>query len=88
MLDRYATYTGSDPRRAPAALATVPYVEQSFGAWYVRGGLRRLGEALHERGVVGREDRAGVPGAQHPGGDAGLHRLGQAQQAQGPDVPG
>jgi phytoene desaturase len=49
MLDRYATYTGSDPRRAPAALATVPYVEQTFGAWYVRGGLRRLGEALHER---------------------------------------
>ena len=42
-LDRYATYTGSDPRRAPAALATVPYVEQTFGAWYVPGGLRRLG---------------------------------------------
>ena len=49
MLDRYATYTGSDPRRAPAALATVPYVEQTFGAWYVRGGLRRLGDALHRR---------------------------------------
>jgi phytoene desaturase len=49
MLDRYATYTGSDPRRAPAALATVPYVEQTFGAWYVRGGLRRLGDALHQR---------------------------------------
>lgn len=48
-LDRYATYTGSDPRRAPAALATVPYVEQSFGAWYVRGGLRRLGEVLEQR---------------------------------------
>lgn len=49
LLDRYATYTGSDPRRAPAALATVPYVEQSFGAWYVEGGLRRLGDALLER---------------------------------------
>ncbi|HYN75637.1 MAG TPA: phytoene desaturase family protein [Candidatus Limnocylindria bacterium] len=46
---RYATYTGSDPRRAPAALAVVPYVEQTFGAHYVRGGLRRLGEALYER---------------------------------------
>jgi phytoene desaturase len=55
-LDRYATYTGSDPRRAPAALATVPYVEQAFGAWYVRGGLRVLGEAIAvraaERGAV------------------------------------
>jgi phytoene desaturase len=51
LLDRYATYTGSDPRRAPAALATVPYVEQTFGAWYVRGGLRRLGIALHQRAI-------------------------------------
>jgi phytoene desaturase len=51
MLDRYATYTGSDPRRAPAALATVPYVEQTFGAWYVRGGLRQLGLALHQRAL-------------------------------------
>ena len=48
-LDRYATYTGSDPRRAPAALATVPYVEQTFGAWYVPGGLWRLGAALADR---------------------------------------
>src|SRR4051794_12466187 len=50
-LDRYATYTGSDPRRAPAALATVPYVEQRFGAWYVPGGLRRLGDAVLARAV-------------------------------------
>ena len=49
LLDRYATYTGSDPRRAPAALAVVPYVEQTFGAWHVGGGLRRLGDALSER---------------------------------------
>ncbi len=48
-LERYATYTGSDPRRAPAALAVVPYVEQTFGCWYVPGGLRRLGDALYER---------------------------------------
>ena len=50
-LDRYATYTGSDPRRAPAALCVVPYVEQAFGGWYVPGGLRRLGEAVHQRAV-------------------------------------
>ncbi len=50
-LARYATYTGSDPRRAPAALAAVPYVEQHFGGWYVLGGLRRLGAAIHDRAV-------------------------------------
>lgn len=49
LLDRYATYTGSDPRRAPAALAVVPYVEQTFGAWYVRRGLRTLADALLDR---------------------------------------
>ncbi len=49
LLDRYATYSGSDPRRAPAVLATVPFVEQAFGSWYVRGGLHRLGRAVAER---------------------------------------
>ncbi len=49
VLDRYATYTGSDPRLAPGALATIPYVEQTFGAWYIPGGLARLGVAVAER---------------------------------------
>ena len=49
LLDRYATYTGSDPRRAPAALATVPYVEQVFGAWHLGGGIRTLADALYQR---------------------------------------
>lgn len=53
--DRYATYTGSDPRKAPAVLATVPYVEQTFGAWHLGGGLGTLADALvrrcSERGV-------------------------------------
>lgn len=55
MLDRYATYQGSDPRKAPAALMTVPYVEQEFGAWHLGGGLATLANALiarcEERGV-------------------------------------
>lgn len=49
LLDRYATYTGSDPRRAPAALATVPWSEQAYGSWYVAGGLGRIATALQER---------------------------------------
>lgn len=62
LLDRYATYSGSDPRRAPAALLTVPYAEQAFGSWYVPGGLRRLPEAVaaraEERGAVLRTGTA------------------------------
>lgn len=52
LLDRYATYSGSDPRRAPAALAVVPWLEQTYGAWYVRGGMRRLAEVLAERATA------------------------------------
>lgn len=49
--DRYSTYSGSDPRRTPSVLSVTSYVEQHFGAWYVRGGLRRLADALLERCV-------------------------------------
>ena len=49
MLDRYATYSGSDPRRAPAALVVVPYIEQTFGAWHIGGGVAELARATYER---------------------------------------
>ncbi|WP_430779842.1 phytoene desaturase family protein [Actinoplanes sp. G11-F43] len=55
MLDRYATYTGTDPRRAPAALAAIPYAELAHGGWYLPGGLGTLSGAL--RAEI---DRAGV----------------------------
>lgn len=49
MLDRYATYTGADPRRSPAALAAIVYAELAFGGWYLRGGLGTLADALLTR---------------------------------------
>ncbi|BCY06591.1 NAD(P)/FAD-dependent oxidoreductase [Actinoplanes sp. L3-i22] len=49
LLDRYATYAGADPRRAPAALAAIPYAELAFGGWYLPGGLSTLAEALRAR---------------------------------------
>jgi phytoene dehydrogenase-like protein len=48
-VERYATYTGSDPRRAPAALAVIAHIERRYGGWYVPGGLYRLGSAIAER---------------------------------------
>ena len=49
LLDRYATYAGSDPRRAPAALVAIAYAEMAFGGWYIRGGLATLTDALRRR---------------------------------------
>ncbi len=46
-LNRYATYSGSNPFSAPATLGCIPFVEQRFGAWHVQGGLARLADALH-----------------------------------------
>jgi len=43
---RYATYSGSSPYQAPAALGCIPYLEHARGAWYVPGGLARLRDAL------------------------------------------
>ncbi len=49
IVDRYATYTGSDPRKAPAALLTIAFVESSFGAWHIAGGIGQLSIALENR---------------------------------------
>lgn len=79
MLDRYATYTGSDPRRAPSALATVPYAEQEFGSWYVRGGLRELGAAIARRAQeCGAEIRTGVRVASIKHADGGVRGVNTA----------
>jgi phytoene desaturase len=49
VIERFATYAGADPRRAPAALAVAGYVEHAFGAWHPRGGMARLVDALARR---------------------------------------
>ena len=49
IVDRYATYTGSDPRKAPAVLLTIAFVESTFGAWHIAGGIGKLAQALETR---------------------------------------
>ncbi|GII84002.1 phytoene desaturase [Sphaerisporangium siamense] len=79
---RYATYAGSSPYRAPAALGCVPAIEHGEGGWYVPGGLPRIAEALAvllgKAGVeihLGAEvaavlaDRARVRGVRLAGGE-------------------
>jgi phytoene desaturase len=49
IIDRYATYTGSDPRKVPAVLLTIAFMESTFGAWHIEGGIGQLARALDER---------------------------------------
>lgn len=50
LLEQYAWAYGHDPRTAPSSAAVLPYMEHTFGTWYVRGGgLRALAEAVYER---------------------------------------
>jgi phytoene desaturase len=46
LFNRFATYNGSSPYRAPATLAIIPYVEFGMGGWYVRGGMHAVARAL------------------------------------------
>lgn len=54
LLESYPLGYGLDPRSAPASAAVLAYVEQTFGAWYVSGGLRALADAVHARCVARR----------------------------------
>ena len=49
LLESYALEYGLDPSTAPASAAVLPYMEQTFGSWYVRGGMRELARAVYER---------------------------------------
>jgi phytoene desaturase len=55
LFQRFATYNGSDPRRAPATLNLIPHVEIGQGGWGVRGGIHMLVRAL-----AGQLERLGV----------------------------
>ncbi|MEV8328889.1 NAD(P)/FAD-dependent oxidoreductase [Kitasatospora sp. NPDC056731] len=49
LLAEHALRFGLPPGSAPAGATVLPYMEQSFGVWYVRGGLRALADAVHRR---------------------------------------
>lgn len=85
LLDRYATYSGSDPRRAPAALVTIPYAERRWGGWYVTGGLRRIAEVLAEQvRAAGGRTRTGTPVERVVlAGDGGRQRVAGVRLADG-----
>lgn len=49
LLEGHLLAHGVDPREGPASAVVLPYLEATFGVWYVRGGLRELARAVYER---------------------------------------
>jgi phytoene desaturase len=65
VFDRYATYNGSSPYRAPATFNLIAYIEFVEGGWYVRGGMYELARALERLAcALGVEVRTRSPIAQ------------------------
>ncbi|MEM9446209.1 MAG: phytoene desaturase family protein [Verrucomicrobiota bacterium] len=48
LFERFATYNGSSPYKAPATFNVIPYVEVEFGGWYIKGGMVQLARVLEK----------------------------------------
>ena len=48
LFDRYATYNGSNPYKAPATLNIIPYVEYFLGGYYFQDGMYSLIKSLKD----------------------------------------
>lgn len=48
LLDRYATYNGSNPYKAPATLNIIQHVEYNLGGFTINGGIYRLIKAFEQ----------------------------------------
>ena len=47
LFDRFATYNGSNPYRASGILTIIPHFEHGTGAYFPRGGMNAITQALH-----------------------------------------
>lgn len=47
IFNRFATYNGSNPYKAPAMLSLIPHLEQTEGAYFPKGGMINITKALY-----------------------------------------
>ena len=47
LFNRYATYNGSNPYKAPGMLSVIPHLEYNEGIYYPKGGMIRIADALY-----------------------------------------
>ncbi|WP_207495363.1 1-hydroxycarotenoid 3,4-desaturase CrtD [Aridibaculum aurantiacum] len=48
LFDRFATYNGSNPYKAPGMLSLIPHLEQNEGTFYPKGGMISITNALYK----------------------------------------
>ena len=53
LFDRFATYNGSNPYRAPGILNIIPHFEHHFGAYFPQGGMHAITEHLYRLALEG-----------------------------------
>jgi phytoene desaturase len=51
LFNRYATYTGSDPYKAPAMFCLIPHLEFNEGIFYPKNGMISIANALYKLAV-------------------------------------
>ncbi|MEM1323907.1 MAG: 1-hydroxycarotenoid 3,4-desaturase CrtD [Bacteroidota bacterium] len=48
LFNRYATYNGSNPYKAPGILNIIPYFEHEIGAYFPKGGMYAITQSLYQ----------------------------------------
>lgn len=51
IFNRFATYNGSNPYKAPAMLSLIPHLEQNQGTFYPKGGMINITNALYKLAI-------------------------------------
>lgn len=51
LFDRYATYNGSSPYKAPGILNIIPHLEHNMGAYLPQGGMHSITQSLYKLAV-------------------------------------
>lgn len=50
LFDRFATYNGSNPYKAPGLLSMIPHFEHHFGAYLPENGMYDISQSIHQLG--------------------------------------
>jgi phytoene desaturase len=76
LFDRFATYNGSDPFKAPGMLTIIPHFEHNLGVYYPEGGMHAITRSIYALSLKkGVQYRFSTPVAQittHNGRATGL----------------